>query len=259
MTLEAPLHLEGVSSPRERHIRNRAVARSATHAFVYVNAVIEINKIGQSVYAHPLQRLVLSIARPYGLKHWTALPDLRVTGHASRRGRDACKRRFFNRSMAIAAVNAELSGMMPMAKGNRLVLSDVDVRNERRAAHDVQRISETRQDENRAIYAQPRKRIRAAMKNLRHLKSTCLETPSDARLWRNVRYERQAGTTAQLLGVTENPPLNAHKISDTCPVCPKGAFDPGSQACFFGTAAYPVDWNLPGACPHWQAGLLIPN
>ena len=57
MALQAPLHLQRGVIEHERHTINRAVASIAANPFVDVNAVIEVNEIGQIVDPRPDERL----------------------------------------------------------------------------------------------------------------------------------------------------------------------------------------------------------
>src|SRR6188508_2729888 len=63
MTTDAPLHLERPLLLHQRHLIDPAVAALAAHALLHVNAVIEIDKIGQVVHPNPFQRLVVTEAR----------------------------------------------------------------------------------------------------------------------------------------------------------------------------------------------------
>src|SRR5690242_6543662 len=54
MTVETPLHQQRVSLKDERHLIHGPVTGAASHAFVYVDAVVEIDKIRQPVDFYPL-------------------------------------------------------------------------------------------------------------------------------------------------------------------------------------------------------------
>ena len=56
MTLQAPLHVEGLGPPGERHLVDRYVSGGTAHAFVDVDAVVEKNEVGQVVDPVPRQR-----------------------------------------------------------------------------------------------------------------------------------------------------------------------------------------------------------
>ena len=54
MTLEAPIHVEGIFPPCERHLVDWAMTGRAANALVNVDAVIEINKAGKVMDSGPL-------------------------------------------------------------------------------------------------------------------------------------------------------------------------------------------------------------
>src|ERR1019366_6911000 len=53
MTLQAPLHLQRVHLVSERHAVHSAVAALAAHTLIDVNAVVEVDEIGQVVDPRP--------------------------------------------------------------------------------------------------------------------------------------------------------------------------------------------------------------
>jgi len=57
MTIEAPLHVERLRPPGERHLIERSMASGAADAFGDMNAVIEIDEIGEIVHPVPFHRL----------------------------------------------------------------------------------------------------------------------------------------------------------------------------------------------------------
>src|SRR5215467_11368628 len=57
VTFEAPLHLKRVHLPYQRHLIDSAVAGRAPDALIDVNAVIEINEVGQIMHPLPDDRL----------------------------------------------------------------------------------------------------------------------------------------------------------------------------------------------------------
>ncbi len=88
MALQAPLHVQGILAPRQRHVSHRAMAAYTADTFLQVNAVIEIYKIGKVVDADPFNRLVVAIARAYRLQHRARGMNLRMAGHARFGGRN---------------------------------------------------------------------------------------------------------------------------------------------------------------------------
>src|SRR5215467_6532156 len=78
MAVQAPLHLQCVFRVHQRHFVHLAVATEAAHAFVDVDAVIEIHKIRQVMHPRPLQRLAAGKAITHRRQHGSVGPYLRV-------------------------------------------------------------------------------------------------------------------------------------------------------------------------------------
>src|SRR5258707_7734253 len=123
VAVEAPLHLQRCLLVHERHLVHGPVAVVAANALGDVNAVVEIDEVGQLVDARPLERLAGSVAGANGLQHRSVRPNLRVAVHAGLGGRKARETRLFNRSVAVAAVDAKPGHVVLMAEGHRLRLS----------------------------------------------------------------------------------------------------------------------------------------
>ena len=58
MAIDTPLHVERRSLENQRHLIHGAVAGGAADALIDVNAVVEINVVGQAVHSHPLDGLI---------------------------------------------------------------------------------------------------------------------------------------------------------------------------------------------------------
>ena len=121
MTGQTPLHVHVRRFPRQRHLIHPTVACFASHAFVDVDAVIEIDEIGKVVDPIPAKRLVLAQAGPYRLEHFAVSPDLFVTVHTDRGGGDAGESADFDSIVTIPAIDADSGDMMRMAERNRLI------------------------------------------------------------------------------------------------------------------------------------------
>src|ERR1700680_1709373 len=121
MAIKTPGHVERAGAVHQRHFRDGAVARRATNPLRDVNAMVEIDEIGQRVHARPGNRLVGAVAGAHRLKHRSVRPYLRVTGHAGLRGGKPGERGALNRSVAVAAVDTELTCMVPVAGGPGLL------------------------------------------------------------------------------------------------------------------------------------------
>ncbi len=82
MTVQTPFHLQGRVVIHQGHAIHRPMAGVAAHTLVDVNAVIEINEVGQIVDPGPHQRFIGAETLAHGLEHGSLGPDLRVAVHA---------------------------------------------------------------------------------------------------------------------------------------------------------------------------------
>ena len=121
MALQAPFHLQRSVLPHQRHSIHRPVTRSATHALADMNAVIEVNVVGQIVDAGPHDGFAGAEALAHRLKRRAAGPDLRMAIHAGLGRWNIGERRTLHRRVAIAAIDSQASHVMLMAKGNGLL------------------------------------------------------------------------------------------------------------------------------------------
>ena len=76
------------------------------------------------------------------------------------------ERAALDRRVAVAAVDAQLAGVMAVAERHRLLARDAGARDVRRAIDQRQPPRQGRDDEQRAEDAQPRERVGARVKNL---------------------------------------------------------------------------------------------
>lgn len=120
MALEAPVHMQGVDTPGERHLIDAAMAGDATDALVHVNAMVEINESRQIMDARPLDRLARAKTLSYRSQCRAVRPDLRVAIHADFCRRNSGERALFYRSVAVAAVDAIISDVVLVTKRDRL-------------------------------------------------------------------------------------------------------------------------------------------
>src|SRR5262249_1927944 len=147
MAVEAPLHQERVFLPDQRHLIDPAVTRNTADAFLDVDTVIEINEAGQIGHALPGNRLPGAGARAHRLEHTAAGPDLLMAIHA-RLGRwNAGEGRLLDGSVAITAVDTELTDVVRMTKRHRLNISEVRLGDVRRAIQDSQKPARCRENE----------------------------------------------------------------------------------------------------------------
>src|SRR6266581_4393492 len=106
--------------PHQRHLVDPAMARHTANAFVDMDAVIEVDKIGQVMDSDPGERCIGAQAGTHGLEHGTLSPDLGVAVHTGLRRRNASHRGFLHKGVTVAAVDAETADVMLMAEGHRL-------------------------------------------------------------------------------------------------------------------------------------------
>jgi hypothetical protein len=97
------------------------MAGIASDSFRDMDAVVEINKIGEVVYPGPDQRFAGSKTGTNRFQVRTINPDLRMTIHARFRGRDSGKTGCFNAGVTVSAVNSHSTNMMSMTELNRLL------------------------------------------------------------------------------------------------------------------------------------------
>ena len=168
MTIETPLHLQRVGFIDERHLVDAAMAGRATDPLVHMNTVVEVHEAGKVVDAIPLDRLAGPEARANRFQHFGIRPDLRMAAHAGVGRRDTGEGAHLDPGVAVGAMNAELSCVMLMAEGNRLLARQSYV-------GDVSGAVEAHYSEDGSGRKQPgnydadeRYRIRTARENLGH-------------------------------------------------------------------------------------------
>ena len=113
---EAPAHMERRRFPGQRHVANRPMTLGAADALGNVDAVVEIDVIGQGVDCGPTQRLALGQALAHRCEDFGIGPDLRVASHAGMGRRDARILRDLHRGMAVPAIEAEAADVVLMAE-----------------------------------------------------------------------------------------------------------------------------------------------
>lgn len=91
MTIETPRHLERRGAHHQRHLVNLTMTCRTANALIYMNAVVEIYKIGKLIDAIPLNRHIRARARKDGRQHRARSKKLRMTIHARFRRRHSCK------------------------------------------------------------------------------------------------------------------------------------------------------------------------
>src|SRR4029453_8049489 len=82
VAVDAPVHLERLFLPHQRHSVDLSVTSGAPHSLFHVNAVIEVHKVWQIVDAGPGDGAVGSKALPHWFEIRARREDLRVAVHA---------------------------------------------------------------------------------------------------------------------------------------------------------------------------------
>src|SRR5580700_7199938 len=154
----------------------------AAHALINMNAVVEINEVGQVVDPGPHQRIAAAKTFPYRFQQPGVRPYLRVAIHASPGGRNSSEARGFDRSMAVAAINSQSGHMMLMAERDRLRPRHFSVSNIGRALQLQHRPEQRRDQENRPVNRGTGDCVRAAMKNL-HGSELSVQWKRHVRCW----------------------------------------------------------------------------
>ena len=131
MAVDAPVHAQRVDLINQRHLIHASMTGGAADALMNVDAVIEEDEIGQVMDAIPTNRLPGLEALPDRLQHARVLPDLRMAAHACGGIRNPGEWRRLDRGMAEPAIQSVITGMVLMAKRDRLLARNADVRDVR--------------------------------------------------------------------------------------------------------------------------------
>jgi hypothetical protein len=175
MAVQAPRHLQRRRLKHERHLIHLPVTRGAAYALGHVNAVIEIDIIGQTVNTDPVNRLIGAITLSNRLQITRAVKQHGMTVHACFRRWNACRRRELDTRMAVPAIDAVVADVVLVAELNGLISRYILIRqNGRTRRHENACQRQTRQEKRRKD-TEPGDEIRAAVKNLRHVYVCTLE------------------------------------------------------------------------------------
>ena len=116
VAIEAPLHRQRRGLKNQRHLVDRAVARGAADSFVDVNAVVEIDIIGEAVNLDPLDRLIRSVALANRLEITDIIEENRMAIHAGFRRGNAGERRSFDTGVTVAAIDPVIADVVLVAE-----------------------------------------------------------------------------------------------------------------------------------------------
>jgi hypothetical protein len=155
--------------PHQRHLIHLPVAGCASNAFVDVNTVIEIDKIGKIVHLRPCDRGPGAIARTNRFQIRARGPELRMAIHAGFGRRDTRVRGIFHRCMAVSAIDTNVTDVMLVTELHRLLARHPGLRDVRRTVDFVCNPSQERDDEHGTKDTELGYGVGARMENLRHL------------------------------------------------------------------------------------------
>ena len=111
MAIEAERHAERLIVVNLFHFVDRTMTFNAADAAIDVDRVVEINVVRHAMNLDPGNRFAALGAFPNERETWIIFEDLVMAIHAGRTGGDIGIPGFFDRIVAIAAINAELPGM----------------------------------------------------------------------------------------------------------------------------------------------------
>ena len=168
MTLETPLHIQRRDLISQRHQIDSPVTSRATDAFVYVNAVIEINEVGKVVNPSPPYWLAGAPALANGFEIRAVRPDLRMAIHAGLGRRNSRVSQLLDSGVTVAAVDAVISDVMFMTKLNGLFAREKCLGVVRGPVEFKQKPNDYRDEEDRSEDADFRYEVGASMKDLTH-------------------------------------------------------------------------------------------
>ena len=169
VAVQAPLHLQAADLVHQRHGINRAMAGAATDSLSHVNAVVEVDELGQIVNTLPFDGTLFDPAVPHRFQQRGIGPDLAVTGHAGFGGRQPCKMRCLDRGVTIPTIDAQAANVMLMAERHRLILPLAYTGVPGRSVVPLGETANKRGKKHSAKDAGFGNGVRAWMKNLRHV------------------------------------------------------------------------------------------
>ena len=177
MAIQTPLHVQGLCLPRQWHLVDPTVTGFAADSFMYVDTMVEINKVRQVVYARPLERSIFSQACSHRFESWTVRPHLFMAVHADFCGRNPRERASLDADMTISAIYAETGYMVLMAEWYRLLTDDILVADVRGGNKGCPGRHYNYNDKDSTEDREPRNRVGTAMKDLRHAQRLAMRMP----------------------------------------------------------------------------------
>ena len=144
------------------------MTRRAADALVHVNAVIEINEVGQIVHPGPFDRLPRAPTLAHRLEVRTIRPNLRVAIHASLRRRYAGIGKLLDGRVTVAAIYSVIAYVVFVAELNGLLAREKSLSVIGRPVELEQQPDDDRDEEKRAEDTNLGDEVRASMKDLAH-------------------------------------------------------------------------------------------
>jgi len=121
VTVQAERHGERLRFIGEVHFVNARMTTVAADALRDVDTMIKIDEVRQVIDFVPNDRLTVCIAVTNGLQERAVRPNLRMTAHADLGRGHARMCGNLDRSVTIAAIDAEFFGMVLVTKRHRLI------------------------------------------------------------------------------------------------------------------------------------------
>jgi hypothetical protein len=145
------------------------VTGGTANALVNVNAVIEIDVIGQAVHALPLDGLIGTVTFANGLEITDVIEQHGVAIHAGFSGRNAGKRGSFHAGMTVTTIDAVVAHVVLVAELYGLRARHTLVGDVRRSRDEENRPKRKTSKGRPSEQTKPSEEIRTAMKNLSHV------------------------------------------------------------------------------------------
>ena len=168
VALQTEAHLEALRLVREWHLVYPSVAAGAAHAFLHVDAVVEVDEACHIVHAVPLQRLANQKTLAHGLEGGTLSPDLGMAIHARLGRRDPREAAGLYRRVTVATVDTVVGNVVLVAERHGLIHGLADRRDVGRTHIQLQRRKQHGQASEAPNQTEPSKTIRAWPEDLRH-------------------------------------------------------------------------------------------
>jgi len=116
MAIQTPLHVQRRILKYQRHFIYRPVTGGAANSFVDMNAVVEVNVVGQPVNFNPFDGLIRAVAFAHRFQVRGIVEQHRVAIHAGFCWRYARIRGIFHAGMTVSAVDSVIAYVVLVAE-----------------------------------------------------------------------------------------------------------------------------------------------